>query len=118
MERAETFGGTLGITLQGPRGLRKGTFGSHYRTKGQGAGKQSKSGSEVPDCPPGAEVNSIRTSPLTGSLLKLSPTTTPANNNILPGAQLVKACIRAEQWCGGNGVFPGARLTAVGSQSC
>ena len=46
-----------GIVLQGQRDWRKGTFGSHYRTKGQGARKQSESGSEVPDSPTGAVVN-------------------------------------------------------------
>lgn len=46
-----------GVMLQGRRDWRKGTFGSHYRTKGQGARKQSESGSEVPDSPTGAVVN-------------------------------------------------------------
>ena len=46
-----------GIVLQGQRDWRKGTFGSHYRTKGQGARKQSESGSGVPDSPTGALVN-------------------------------------------------------------
>lgn len=46
-----------GITLQGRRDWRQRTFGSHYRTKGQGARKQSESGSEVPDSPTGAVVN-------------------------------------------------------------
>lgn len=46
-----------GIVLQGQGDWREGTFGSHYRTKGQGAGEQSESGSEVPDSPTGAVVN-------------------------------------------------------------
>ena len=46
-----------GIVLQGQGDWREGTFGSPYRTKGQGAGEQSESGSEVPDSPTGAVVN-------------------------------------------------------------
>lgn len=83
-----------GITLQGLRDQRKGTFGSHYRTKGQGAGKQSKSGSQVPDCPTGATVNSHMHISTHKEPPKASVTAC-ANNNILPGAQLVKTCITA-----------------------
>lgn len=42
---------TWGVTLQDSRDWRKGTFGSHYRTEGQGARKQRESRSEVPPVP-------------------------------------------------------------------
>lgn len=81
-----------GITLQGQRDWRKGTFGSHYRTKGQGARKQSESRSEVPESPTGAVVN-LHISTQEGASQSCLLQSAFANNNILPGTQLVKTSI-------------------------
>ena len=102
-----------GITLQGPRDWRKEHLALITEQRDRVLENRANLGQRyltVPQVPP-----SIRTSPLTGSLPKLSLKTTSANNNILPGTQLVKSCITEGPRCGGNGVFPGARLTAMRS---
>lgn len=94
-----------------PEGLGTGTFGSHYRTKGQGARKQSESGSEVPDSPTGAVVN-LHISTQEGTSQSCLPTSCFANNNILPGTQLVKTSVLARAVADEN-VFSGAKLIAL-----
>lgn len=95
-----------------PEGLGTGTFGSHYRTKGQGARKQSESGSEVPDSPTGAVVN-LHISTQEGTSQSCLPTSCFANNNILPGTQLVKTSVLARAVADENNVFSGAKLIAL-----
>lgn len=100
-----------GVALQGQRDWRTGTFGSHYRTKGQGARKQSESGSEVPDAPTGAVVN-LHISTQEGASQSCPPPSAFANNNILPGTQLVRTSVAARATAD-DYVFSGTELIAL-----